>query len=253
MNFYNTVLWVKNQDEVNLFEQIAFAYWEYLTMKEEIFDVYYIKNLHKKMFKPIHTFAWNFRNVEVIFGDREGVPSNEIFQQMKILCDDVNFQKENKVDLISIVSEFQKRFVLIHPFNDTNGRMSRLLSKKFIDDKIQKVDCYKYIWGRKEYLKAISEDKWDFEKLIENFIENGFEEWKRIFTWEETISLIEFLCCLEKAYWNCRLEAQEFEYIWVEKELVEFFEKHWKVNVLIWERWFEEDLKWFYENFKIQH
>ncbi len=98
-----------------------------------------ILNIHKVGFGFIFPdWAGKFRNIDVTVGDYEPPHYSQISGLVKNLCEDLEERLEHLpspeseevflVEIISLLSWFQHRFVWIHPFNDYNGRVARLLT-----------------------------------------------------------------------------------------------------------------------------
>lgn len=92
--------------------------------KQELNDIF-IKRIHKRMFDQTWKWAGEYRTTNMNIGtDWQKIP-----QEMIYLCDDCKYQIENKVyDIDEIAIRFSHRFVSIHPFQNGNGRCSRLLA-----------------------------------------------------------------------------------------------------------------------------
>lgn len=98
-----------------------------------------ILDIHKEGFSFIFPdWAGKFRIIEVTVGEYEPPHCSKVPELIKNLCDDLaerlkhlpSSQNEEifLADIISLLAWFQHRFVWIHPFNDYNGRVSRLLT-----------------------------------------------------------------------------------------------------------------------------
>lgn len=83
-------------------------------------------------------WAGKFRTIGVTVGDYEPPHYSQISTLIKNLCEDLKERLKHLpssdleeiflVEIISLLSWFQHRFVWIHPFNDYNGRVARLLT-----------------------------------------------------------------------------------------------------------------------------
>ena len=93
-----------------------------------------IKKLHAIVFKNSKEFAGKFRNkdIEVVIRDgsgnivHRGAPSNRIISLLKELVEWYNKHK-NKYHPILLAAVVHNQFENIHPFQDGNGRVGRLL------------------------------------------------------------------------------------------------------------------------------
>lgn len=148
-----------------------------------------IMRLHQKSFGWIFPkWAGKFRKIEVEFSGKQAPPFFNVPVLIKNLCDDLaerlkhipsrkqpeKFLKE----IISLVAWFQHGFVWIHPFNDYNGRTSRLLSNllllKFDLPAIEiKIESKK---DRDAYIYALqSADNGDYS-ILEEIAANTLDE-----------------------------------------------------------------------------
>jgi len=90
------------------------------------------------------SFAWifpewagKFRTIQVKYSDKEAPQSFLIPELITNLCDDLieqikSLPNHNDISyihrVISMLAWFQHRFVVIHPFQDYNGRTARMLT-----------------------------------------------------------------------------------------------------------------------------
>jgi len=97
----------------------------------------FIKKLHGTSFGWIFPeWAGKFRTIQVEFSGKE--PPNYYLVPVLIvnLCDDLKERSKNLKtnsenyieDVIELLAWFQHRFVWIHPFQDYNGRLARMLT-----------------------------------------------------------------------------------------------------------------------------
>lgn len=102
-----------------------------------------ILNLHKVGFGFIFPdWAGKFRTIDVTVGDYEPPHFSRVPMLITNLCKDLDerlkhlpaqdSEEEYLAGVISLLAWFQHRFVLIHPFNDYNGRVARLLTNFLI-------------------------------------------------------------------------------------------------------------------------
>lgn len=98
-----------------------------------------IRDIHKEGFGFIFpAWAGKFRTVDVTVGEYEPPHYSKIPELIQNLCDDLDErlthlpsseqEKQFLAELISLLAWFQNRFVWIHPFQDYNGRVARLLT-----------------------------------------------------------------------------------------------------------------------------
>lgn len=138
-----------------------------------------ILGIHKEGFGSIFPdWAGKFRTVEVTVGEYEPPHYSKVPELTKNLCDDLAERlkhlpsSENEeiflAELISLLAWFQHRFVWIHPFNDYNGRVARLLTNLLLLNLGFPILTIKADTGedRNQYIEAMkSADTHDLSKL----------------------------------------------------------------------------------------
>src|SRR5680860_32679 len=167
---------ISSREELDEYEQknIESALLWLLTKKltaAQILSEDFIKSIHYRMFKNVWTWAGKFRQIN----KNLGVEWFAIEVEIKKLIDDCLYFIDNKTyKEEEIAIRLKHRLVYIHPFNNGNGRHSRLLA----DVLMQKVfNKEPFKWGgsnllkpdkvRKDYIDAVREaDKGSYEKLI---------------------------------------------------------------------------------------
>lgn len=97
-----------------------------------------IKELHAIAFKWIFPdWAGKFRTIQITYSGKEAPQFFRIPELVRNLCEDLkirltNLPKPSEVDYIDEIVEllawFQYQFVFIHPFQDYNGRLARMLT-----------------------------------------------------------------------------------------------------------------------------
>ena len=105
---------------------------EYIRKTKEDISLNLLSKLHKICFKGSKDFAGQFRNVEVVIRNREGkiihagVPVKDL---PNALDDLIKWYKKNKAKFRPMVlaAIMHNQFEHIHPFQDGNGRVGRLL------------------------------------------------------------------------------------------------------------------------------
>lgn len=126
--------------------------------------------LHKEMFGNVWAWAGKRRITQTNIG----VPPYEIDSGLKDLFDDLTeWQKHETYSLIEQAARLHHRAVYIHPFNNGNGRWSRLLANVLMKrsgsvpiDWLEE-DIANQSAARTEYLAAIrAADKRDYAPLI---------------------------------------------------------------------------------------
>src|SRR5258708_1252073 len=145
--------------------------------------------VHKEGFAFIFPqWAGKYRTIEVKVGEYSPPFPNQISEMIKNLTDDLRERLKNippitqqekfLTEAISLLAWFQNRFVWIHPFNDYNGRVGRLLTNLLALNlglplfEI-KADSDK---DRNKYIEAMKiADKHDYSKL-EELISQALQE-----------------------------------------------------------------------------
>ena len=105
---------------------------EYIRSTKDDFSIGLIKNLHEICFKGSKNFAGQLRNVEVVIRSskgeilHQGIPASQLRMALK---DTISWYKENKIKFKPLVlaAIIHNQFEYIHPFQDGNGRVGRLL------------------------------------------------------------------------------------------------------------------------------
>ncbi|MBN1502305.1 Fic family protein [Candidatus Woesearchaeota archaeon] len=128
---------------------------------DEELSLQLIKKLHKMCFQGSKHFAGNFRNVEVVIKDRkgkiihEGVPVPKL---LDALYDLIDWYKKNrkKFKPLVLAAIIHNQFEHIHPFQDGNGRVGRLLLNYIlIKNKYPPINIS--LENRKEYYNSLQE------------------------------------------------------------------------------------------------
>lgn len=107
---------------------------DYIRATEDHVSLRLIKQLHRIVFKNSKAFAGEFRKkgVEVVVADaygnviHRGAPSGQVPRMLKEL---ISWYNHNKTECPAIVlaAVVHNQFEIIHPFQDGNGRVGRLL------------------------------------------------------------------------------------------------------------------------------
>lgn len=131
----------------------------------------FVRNLHKRMYGNVWSWAGNFRKTD----KNLGINKWQISTELKVLLEDTLYWIEHETftpDEIAV--RFKHRIVSIHCFSNGNGRHSRLMAD-IIVNKIYKLPVFS--WGadnlvkksntRTNYLNAIkTADKDNYTPLI---------------------------------------------------------------------------------------
>jgi Fic-DOC domain mobile mystery protein B len=139
---------------------------------KDILSESFMKQLHKKMFCNVWTWAGKFRQSE----KNIGTAWHQIPIELKQLCDDVKYWIENKIfPEDEIAARLHHRLVSIHLFANGNGRHARLVADLLLEKMFHKPA---FMWGstnlakigddRKRYIASlVAADRGDYTSLLE--------------------------------------------------------------------------------------
>lgn len=169
----------------------ALQYVYVLSKQKAIITPELIREIHRKGFGFIFPdWAGKFRTIDVRVGEYEPPHYSQVPVLVKALCDDLEERlkhmpppnnNEFLAEVISLLAWFQQRFVWIHPFNDYNGRLARLLTNLLAFNLSLPALEIKAEAGsdRKRYVEAIkTADTYDYsklEQLLANALKESFE------------------------------------------------------------------------------
>lgn len=155
-------------------ENIANATIKYLAAppsnKEAPFTYEWIMNLHEEMFGNVWDWAGKLRKIELSIG----IKAYLVPMELKNLCDDIIYWNKNKTfDVYETATRIHHRAVQIHPFQNGNGRWSRMLANIYLRQhgkmpvRWQEDLLAKENPKRSEYIGALKKaDKRDYSYLI---------------------------------------------------------------------------------------
>ncbi len=120
----------KNDDELESLN-VARAV-EYIRTRKEKISLVFIKKIHSICFEGTKQFAGKLRTVEVVIRDgqgrvvHQGAPYGKVERLLNHLCN--WYERHNrKYPPLLLVAMMHNEFERIHPFQDGNGRVGRLL------------------------------------------------------------------------------------------------------------------------------
>ncbi len=166
--------------------------WDFVLQKQNQnslpLTVEFLKKVHAVGFKWIFPeFSGKFRNIEV--GASEHIPPKyylvpqmmeDLIRDLKVRLKHVSKTKDNEfLDiLIETLAWAHHRFLWIHPFQDFNGRMARLLMNiillKFQFPPIElKVET---LFRRKKYIQALQKADNNDYRALQKMIREAMEE-----------------------------------------------------------------------------
>ena len=134
------------------------------------FSFDWMQQLHYEMFGNVWEWAGKFRKVELSIG----IKAYLVPIAMKDLAEDIAFWDKNRVfDIYETVARIHHRAVQIHPFQNGNGRWSRMLANIYLRQngsmpvKWQEDLLSSNNHKRDEYIKALKmADSGDYKALI---------------------------------------------------------------------------------------
>lgn len=135
------------------------------------YNVPFLKKVHTFMFADVWDWAGEYRKSVTSVG----IPPVLIPSKMAEHCHEmiVELEKLQKISNVEMTARVHHRLVSIHPFENGNGRFSRLIADRFlksIGGKIPNWPAYLNKEGivRKDYINTLKNaDKGDFEPLID--------------------------------------------------------------------------------------
>jgi len=168
--------WVITQEDLNLVESenISKAINKYLTRKISLpnrwFTIPFLQKIHRDMFGDVWSWAGSFRRTHTI----PGVLPYRIRNDLERLCIEVKFWESESVELTLLeqAARIHHQLVFIHPFQNGNGRFSRLIADRFLKAWKYPIPHWPVDLGnngkhRSEYIRALKNaDKGELELLI---------------------------------------------------------------------------------------
>lgn len=170
-------IWVHNLNDLNRVEaeNIMNAQRKYLrgTINDlqNLFQVKELKKIHQAMFGKVWVWAGTYRKSITSIGIKPAL----IPMQLAAFCFEIISWFEHPIELtfVEIAARIHHRLVFIHPFENGNGRFSRLIADRFLLG----FKCPYPLWPnqlnkegsiRKDYIETLkSADKGDYSLLIE--------------------------------------------------------------------------------------
>ncbi len=139
--------------------------------KEAPFTYIWMMDLHEEMFGDVWDWAGKLRKIELSIG----IKAYLVPMELKNLCDDIAYWDKNKTyDVFETAARIHHRAVQIHPFQNGNGRWSRMLANIYLRQhgkmpvRWQEDLLAKENPKRSEYIAALKKaDDRDYEDLIE--------------------------------------------------------------------------------------
>lgn len=171
------IAWVKTQADLNSVEaeNISTAVEKYLLKSNrshlEWFNLTSLQNIHKDMFCDVWDWAGLFRTTQTI----PGVRPFQIASSLVDLCNDVLYWINTgaEITLVEQAARIHHRLVFIHPFQNGNGRFSRLVADRYLKTWMcpfpkWPVDIHRDSKIREQYIFSLkSADLGDYGQLVD--------------------------------------------------------------------------------------
>lgn len=137
-----------------------------------------IREVHHSMFGSIWNWGGKYRTTSIM---NIGLPPYKFPEQIHLLCGDFRYWDSTgcSMTIVEIAARLQNRLTRIHPFEDGNGRHSRLITDIFFNSRGQKLPAWPQIHRmgeagealRGKYINAMKQaDNDDYTELM-RFIE----------------------------------------------------------------------------------
>ena len=181
---HETKLGILSIEELNLNEALGLKkVWEFLldiNLKE--LNATLLNKIHLDGFGFLYEWAGKYRRTNPMVGTHIVPKLHLINELMANLFDDLRYKiesmdKDNLNEITELISWFEHRFIWIHPYTNTNGRMGRLVSNFILKELGYPPLSYaNRSKNRKQYINAIRKaDQGDHSEL-ENIIAGELDD-----------------------------------------------------------------------------
>lgn len=129
----DNLLGLTDPDQINEFEAEGITRAELFVFEldsDEPLSTWLILAIHKLAFGHLYDWAGKWRITQVTVGQLEPPPPNQVLQLMYQFIDNLNFKLSGAItgqDHLDCLAFAHHEFIRIHPFNNGNGRMGRIL------------------------------------------------------------------------------------------------------------------------------
>jgi len=155
----------------------------YIKKSKEKITVDFIKHLHLICFKGTKKFAGKLRDVNVVIRDgqgnivHQGAPINKVKELLEELCEWYTKHKKNYPSLL-LAAVIHNQFEKIHPFQDGNGRVGRLLlNYVLLQHKYPPINIR--LRDRGKYYKCLQE--YDYKNDVKSTLKFLISQYKKQF------------------------------------------------------------------------
>lgn len=132
---HETRLGILEFEKLNLYEAKGLLNtWKFLLSYQSIkITPEIIHKAHRHGFGFLYEWAGTYRRSSPLVGQLELCPPHILPEQVKNLCDDLeyrlnNLDADNIEHVVQLITWFEHRFICLHPYQNTNGRMGRMLT-----------------------------------------------------------------------------------------------------------------------------
>ena len=155
------------------------------TLNESVkFDIQYLCKTHETIFSPLYTWGGQYRTVNISKGDSMFCPyinldcfSNDIFRQLKkdnYLKDYSDIIKRDA--FVEKLSYYMCELIVLHPFNEGNGRAIRLFFDMIVTYNGYSYIDYKSTLDTNEYISASIDCMQTDCNKMKSIINNGLNK-----------------------------------------------------------------------------
>jgi len=159
-----------------------------ISKEKKPLSIEFIKKIHKDCFGDIlQNRAGVFRTIQVEYSGKEAPHFSKVHELMKNLIEDIEYALKQLpikpsdayiTHIVELLALFQHRFVVIHPFLDYNGRMSRMFTNYLLmREELPTIEIpvtTKLL--RKKYIQSLQKaDEGDY-RALQNIIGNALNE-----------------------------------------------------------------------------
>lgn len=137
--------------------------------KIDVLDELFMKELHKRLFGEVWTWAGTYRKTE----KNIGIDPLQISVQLRSLIDDVKYWIENSTyDSKEIAIRFHHRLVKIHLFPNGNGRHARIMADALLT---KQLDNESIDWAKGNDLQSMNERRTEYISALRKADQNDYK------------------------------------------------------------------------------
>jgi len=137
--------------------------------KIDVLDELFMKELHKRLFGEVWTWAGRYRKTE----KNIGIDPLQISVQLRSLIDDVKYWIDNSAyDSKEIAIRFHHRLVKIHLFPNGNGRHARIMADALL---IKQLTNEPIDWAKGNDLQSMNERRTEYISALRKADQNDYK------------------------------------------------------------------------------